>query len=116
MLARVCSVPSDKSWGHPTPGSRGAWTSKGVSDWPHASEMLKAHGESQTHRDAVLNSGMAQQAEHGNSVLELHCSAAAKEAACKAERNRCIILKLLRSIYSLAKKQQRLLTPLFIQI
>ena len=64
---------------------------------------LKAHGESQTHRDAVLTAGMAQQAEHGNSVLELHCSAAAKEAACKAERNRCIILKQLKSIYFLEK-------------
>ena len=100
MFCAIC-----QKWGRPTPGSRGAWTNKGVSDWPHASEMLKAHGESRTHRDAVLTAGMAKQAEHGNSILELHRSAAAKEAACKAERNRCIILKLLRSIYFLAKNK-----------
>ena len=50
----------------------------------------------------------------GKSVLELQCSAAAKEAACKAERNRSIMLKLMRSIYFLAKT--RFLTPLFTQI
>ena len=98
MFCSIC-----QKWGRPTPESRGAWTSKGVSHWPHASVMLKAHRESQTHRDAVFTTGMAKEAEHGNSVLELHCSAAAKEAACKAERNRCIILKLLRLIYFLAK-------------
>ena len=48
---------------------------------------------------------MSQQAECRKSVLELQRSAAAKEAACRAERNRSIVLKLMRSIYFLAKNK-----------
>ena len=47
---------------------------------------------------------MPQQAERGNSLLELQCSAAAMEAAHRAERNCSILFKLLRLIYFLAKK------------
>ena len=109
MLARACLYHLSEVGGRPTPGSRECLTGS-------MQVRLKAHGESQTLRDAVLTAGMAQQAENGNSVLELHCSAAAKEAARKAERNRWIILKQLRSIYFLEKTKTRLLTPLFIQI
>ena len=87
------------------PGSRGAWITKGVTDWSHATEVLRAHGESQCHKDAAVTAGMAQQAEHGKSILELQCSAAPKKAARRAERNREILLKLLRSIYFLAKNK-----------
>ena len=79
MFCTIC-----QKWGHPTAGSRGAWTSKGVTDWSHATELLRAHGESRCHRDAAVTAGMSQQAESGKSVLELQCSAAAKEAACRA--------------------------------
>ena len=48
---------------------------------------------------------MSQQAECGKSVLELQCSATAKEAACRAERNCSIVLKLMRSIHFLAKSK-----------
>ena len=48
---------------------------------------------------------MTQQAESGKSVLELQCSAAAKEAADTVQRNRSILLKLMRSIYFLAKNR-----------
>ena len=48
---------------------------------------------------------MSQQAESGKSVLELQCSAAAKEAADTVQRNRSILLKLMRSIYFLAKNR-----------
>ena len=71
-------------------------------DWSRATEALR---ESQCHGDAAVTAGMAQQAEHRKSIFELQCSAAAKEAACRAERNREILLKLLRSMYSLAKNK-----------
>lgn len=61
---------------------------------PSVTEMLQS-----------LLASMAQQAERGKSIFELECSAAAKEAACRAERNREILLKLLRSIYFLAKNK-----------
>ena len=48
---------------------------------------------------------MSQQAESGKSVLELQCSAAAKEAADTVQRNRSILFKLMRSIYFLAKNR-----------
>ena len=75
---------------------------------------LRAHCESQSHRDAAVTAGMAHQAECGNSVLELQCSAAAMEAACRAEINRSFLLKLLRSIYFLVKN--KIPHTIFIQI
>ena len=98
MFCTIC-----KKWGLPTSGSRGAWTSRGITDWNHANELLRAHEKSRCHRDAATAASMSQQAECGKSVLELQCSAAAKEAACRAERNRIIVLKLMRSIYFLEK-------------
>lgn len=35
MFCTIC-----QKWGKPTPGSRGAWTSKGITDWSHATELL----------------------------------------------------------------------------
>ena len=81
MFCTIC-----QKWGHPTAGSRGAWTNKGLTDWCHATELLRAHSESQSHRDAAITVGMTQQAERGNSVLELQCSAAVMEATCRASR------------------------------
>ena len=52
---------------------------------------------------------MAEQGEQ-QSVLQLQCSAAAKEAEEKKVQNRAIILKLLRSIYFLAKNRLPLIT------
>ena len=48
---------------------------------------------------------MAQQAERGDTVLELHCSAAARELAEKKKKNCEILLKLLRSVYFLVKNR-----------
>ena len=48
---------------------------------------------------------MAQQAERGDTVLELHCSAAARELAEKKKQNCEIVLKLLRSVYFLVKNR-----------
>ena len=98
MFCTVCM-----KWSHPSAGSRGAWTSKRISDWSHATEVLKLHGESQCHRDAAVSASMSQQAEREKSILELQCSAAAKQAASRVEKYRSIMVKLMRSVYFLAK-------------
>ena len=100
MFCSVC-----QKWGKPPAGSRGAWTSKGVVDWNHATELLKQHADSQWHRDSAVVAAMAQQSEGGNSVLQLQCSAAAREAAERRQRNRCVLLKLLRSTYFLIQNK-----------
>ena len=64
----------------PPPSARGAWTTRGITDWNHATEMLKQHNMSQWHRDAVVASRMAEQAATHQNVLQMQCSAAAKEA------------------------------------
>ena len=61
------------------------------------------HSQSKCHRDAVILARMAEQGKE-QSVLQLQCSAAAKEAEERRAKNRNIVLKLLRSIYFLAKK------------
>ena len=94
-----------QKWGKSPSRSQGAWTTRGIKDWNHATELLKLHGNSQWHRDAAATAAMAEQAERGKSVLELHCSSAAKEAAERRQRNRDILLKLLRSAYFLVKNR-----------
>lgn len=71
----------------------------------HATELLKLHSTSQSHRDAAIVASMAKQAELGKSVLELHQSAAAKEHEEKKQRNKEILLKLMRSVYFMVKNK-----------
>ncbi len=94
-----------QKWGKPPAGSRGAWVTRGITDWNHGTELLKQHADSQWHRDAAATAAMAEQADKGRSVLELHCASAAKEAAERRQRNRDVLLKLLRSVYFLAKNR-----------
>ena len=108
----TCELPSDgmfcstcQKWGSPPAGSRGAWTIRGVTDWNHATELLKQHAGSQWHRKAAATAAMAHQAESGLSVLELQCSSAAHEATELRQRNREVLLKLLRSTYFLVKNR-----------
>lgn len=82
-------------------GSRGAWTSRGINDWNHATELLKQHGDSTWHRDAAATAAMAEQADKGGSVIQLH----AREVAKTKQRNREVLLKLLRSVYFLARNR-----------
>ena len=42
--------------------TRGAWTVKRVTDWNHATEMLKQHNDSKGHKDGVVSARMADQA------------------------------------------------------
>ena len=86
-------------------GSRSAWTTRGLTEWKHATELLKSHAWSKCHKGAAVTTDIAQQAERGDTVLELHCSAAAKELAEKKKQNCEILLKLLRSVYFLVKNR-----------
>ena len=94
-----------QKWGQPSAGSRGAWTTRGLTDWKHATELLKSHAWSKCHKDEAVITDMAQQAERGDTILELHCSAAARELAEKKKQNCEILLKLLRSVYFLVKNR-----------
>ncbi len=80
-----------------------------MKDWNHATEQLKEHSQSKWHRDSIIFARMAEQGEQ-QSVVQLLSSAAAKEAEERQERNRAIVLKLLRSIYFLAKNRLPLTT------
>ena len=86
MFCKTC-----QKYGNAPAGCRGAWTTRGVKDWNHATDLLKQHMVSQWHTDAAVTAAavtaaavtaaMAEQAESGGSVLELECSSAAREAA-----------------------------------
>ena len=71
-----------REWGHLTAGSQDAWTNKGVTDWNHATELLRVHRESWCHRDAAITASMSQQAECRKSVLELQCSGCSSVYQC----------------------------------
>ena len=97
MFCRVC-----QERGTPLQAAKGAWTTRGMKDWNHTTEILKNHNTSQWYRDAIMVSRMAEQAMQ-QSVLEMQLSSAAKEAEEKRTRNRTVLLKLLRSTYFLVK-------------
>ena len=96
MFCQLC-----QKFGRPPANAFGAWTSRGISDWNHGTEMLKLHNETKWHQDAVLVARMAEQ----QSVLELQHAAAARNITEKRENNRLILLKLLRSVYFLVKNR-----------
>lgn len=89
--------------------ARGAWTSRGIKDWNHATEQLKLHSQSKWHRDSVVYVRMSEQGEK-QSVIQIYSAAAAKEEEERRQRNRATLLKLLRSIYFLAKHRMPLTT------
>ena len=99
MFCTICM-----KWGKPPPSTKGGWTARGISDWNHASELIKQHESSRWHKDSVFTARMAQQCEQ-QSVAEIYTSAATQEAAKRKEKNRDILLKLLRSIYFLVKNR-----------
>ena len=108
----ICELPSDGKFcstcqkcGSPPAGSRSAWTIRGLTDWNHATELLKQHASSQWHREVVATAAMAHQAEIGLSVLELQCSGAAQESTELRQRNQDALLKFLRSTYFLVKNR-----------
>ena len=96
MFCVIC-----KKYGKPPGNARGAWTTRGITDWNHATEMLKLHNDSKWHKDAAITAQMAQQSDL--SVLELQNAASARDTKERKKKNQAIILKLLRSIYFLVK-------------
>ncbi len=100
MFCRVC-----QSFGTASATARGAWTVRGVTDWNHATEMLKQHNDSKGHKDGAVSARMADQAKRTGSVVDLQLAASAKEAEVQRQKNRTILLKLLRSIYFLTKSR-----------
>ena len=95
MFCSIC-----QKWGKPPAGSRGGWTTRGITDWNHASDQLKQHADSLWHRDAAATAAMVQQVERsGQSVIELHSSNAARDAAERMQGNRSIITIFLRAAY-----------------
>ena len=89
--------------GNPPVKIIGDWTSWGICDRNHATDLLKLHDTAKWHRDAAIVARMAEQSASTGSVLDLHMAALAKQAEEERPKNRSILLKLFRSIYSLAK-------------
>ena len=82
-------------WGNPSAGSRGAWNTRGITDWNHGTELLKQHGDSQWHRVVAATAVMARKVESGKSVIALQCSSAAQQAAERKQRNRPVEISIL---------------------
>ncbi len=72
-----------------------------MTDWNHASELLKQHNDSMWHRDSVIVSKMAAQP----NVVELQNAQALRLTEEERVRNRVLLTKLLRSVYFLAKNK-----------
>ena len=83
------------------PSAKGASTVRGIRNWSHGAEMLKQHNSSQWHKDAVVAS---QNAASGRDVFSMQLAGAAKAQEEKRVKNLSIILKLLRSVYFMAKE------------
>ena len=103
MFCKLC-----QKRGNAPSTARGAWTTRGIQDWNHLLNNSR-NIASQNVTDAVIQARMAEQGKE-QSVLQLQCSAAAKEAEERRAKNRNIVLKLLRSIYILAKNYLPLTT------
>ena len=73
--------------GRPPPSAKGGWTIRGIVD---------------RNQDSSSTVRMAKHVELQN-VMEMQCAGAAKQAEEQNKKNRDIILKLMRSIYFLAK-------------
>lgn len=78
---------------------------KGVTDWNHATEMLKQHNDSKGHKDGAISARMAEQAKETGTVVDLQLAASAKQAEAQRQINRAVLVKLLRSIYFLTKSR-----------
>ena len=77
---------------------KGGWISRGICNWNHTTELLKLHDTAKWHRDAAIVARMAEQSASTGSMLDLHVAASAKQAEEEWQKNRSILLKLLRSI------------------
>jgi hypothetical protein len=83
MFCKLC-----QKFGKPPATARGAWTSRGIINWNHATEMLKRHDDSKWHKDGAFAARMAEEASHTGTVLDMHLAASAKQAEEERMRNR----------------------------
>ena len=67
MTGMFCNIR--QKYGKPPPTARGAWTSRGVTDWNHATELLKLHIQSKWHQDGVITARTSEQAQRTGSVI-----------------------------------------------
>ena len=74
MFCRLC-----QAHGKPPPTTRGAWTSRGVTDWNHATELLKLHSNAKWHKESAVAARMAEQSASVGSVVDLCTTASAKQ-------------------------------------
>ena len=85
--------------GRPPPSAKGGWTTRGIVDWNHATELLKQHSGSKWLQDSSITARMAKHVEQQN-VMEMQCAGAAEQAEEQKKKNCEIILKLMRSYTS----------------
>ena len=77
ILKLACFVLC-KKWGRPPPSAKGGWTTRGIVDWNHATELLKQHSGSKWHQDSSVTARMAKHVEQQN-VIEMQCAGAAEQ-------------------------------------
>ena len=75
MFCRLC-----QEHGRAPLTAKGGWTSRGICDWNHATELLKLHNDAKWHKDAAVAARMAEQSASVGSVLDLYTAASAKQA------------------------------------
>ena len=93
MFNRIC-----QKYGQPPLKTKGGWTSRGICDWNHATELLKLHDSAKWHKDAAIAARMVVPSASSGSVVDLCVAATAKQLEEERQRNRSILLKLLRSV------------------
>ena len=91
-----------KKWERSPPSAKGGWTTRGVVDWNHATELLKQHSGSKYHQDSSTTARMAMHVEQQD-VIEMQCTGTAK--AEEQMKKNCEINLLIRSIYFMAKNR-----------
>ena len=85
MFCHIC-----QKFGKPPDTAHGAWICRGVCNRSHAVKDLKAHIDSQWHRDAAVAARMAEQP----SALELQQAAVARHHSKLRANNRVFLLQL----------------------
>ena len=104
ILKLPCFVTLCKKWGRPLPSAKGGWTTRKIVDRNYATELLNQHSGSKWQHDSSLTVRMAKHVEQ-QPVIEIQCAGAAQQVEEQKKKNREIILKLMRSIYFLAKNR-----------
>ena len=73
-----------------------------IVDWKYAAELLKLHSGSKCQQDSSITARIAKHEEQ-QKVIEMQCAWLLNKLKSKREKNREIVLKLMRSVYFVAK-------------